>query len=109
MLAALVAPALLAAAPAPPAPTDFSGVWNYATMTPLERPREFAERETLTADVAAQYERQVAERQANTNNTAGCAAGWATRAAAGMAARLSSTRSTFRKRRASGAATSACI
>jgi hypothetical protein len=25
---------------------DLAGVWNYATMTPLER--EFAERETLT-------------------------------------------------------------
>lgn len=56
---------------AAPARPDLSGVWNYATMTPLERPSQFAERETLTAEEAARYERQTAERQANTNNTAG--------------------------------------
>jgi hypothetical protein len=62
----------LAAAAAPPSPMrDLSGIWNYATMTPLERPREFAERETLTAEEAARFERQTSERQANTNNTAG--------------------------------------
>jgi len=53
------------------APDTFAGVWNYATMTPLERPREFAEKETLAPDEAARYERQVIERQANTNATAG--------------------------------------
>ncbi|HEV3057943.1 MAG TPA: hypothetical protein VGY48_06830 [Vicinamibacterales bacterium] len=64
--------ALTLAAGQPPAvPTDFSGVWNYATMTPLERPREFAERETLTVEEAQRYERQTVERQATTNNTAG--------------------------------------
>ncbi len=61
---------LASAAPAIP-PRDFSGVWNYATMTPLERPREFAERETLSAEETARYERQTSERQASTNNTAG--------------------------------------
>jgi hypothetical protein len=50
---------------------DFSGVWNYATMTPLERPQQFAEREALTPEEADRYERQTIERQANTNNTAG--------------------------------------
>ncbi len=54
-----------------PSPRDFSGVWNYATMTPLERPAAFAERETLTPEEAARYERQTIERQENTNNTAG--------------------------------------
>jgi hypothetical protein len=63
--------ALLAAVQTPPSPTDFAGVWNYATMTPLERPREFAERETLTPEEAERYERQTIERQASTNNTAG--------------------------------------
>jgi hypothetical protein len=64
--------ALTLAAGQPPAmPADFSGVWNYATMTPLERPREFAERETLTVEEAQRYERQTTERQATTNNTAG--------------------------------------
>jgi hypothetical protein len=52
-------------------PRDLSGVWNYATMTPLERPREFAERETLTPEEADRFERQTTERQATTNNTAG--------------------------------------
>jgi hypothetical protein len=50
---------------------DLAGVWNYATMTPLERPREFAERETLTEAEALAYERQTVQRQATTNNTAG--------------------------------------
>ena len=40
-------------------------------MTPLERPREFGERETLTAEEAERFERQTTDRQANTNNTAG--------------------------------------
>jgi len=63
--------AFAAAQPGGPDGRDLSGVWNYATMTPLERPREFAERETLTAAEASQYERQTIDRQANTNNTAG--------------------------------------
>jgi hypothetical protein len=64
--------ALTLAAGQPPAvPVDLAGVWNYATMTPLERPREFAERETLTVEEAQRYERQTTERQATTNNTAG--------------------------------------
>src|SRR5262245_28907069 len=50
---------------------DFSGVWNYATMTPLERPRAFADKAVLTPEEAAAYERQTIERQATTNNTAG--------------------------------------
>jgi len=69
-MAALAAFAALLA-PAGVSPRDFSGVWNYATMTPLERPAAFAERETLTPEEAARYERQTIERQENTNNTAG--------------------------------------
>jgi hypothetical protein len=68
---AVVSVALISAAPAPDPSRDLSGIWNYATMTPLERPREFAERETLTAEEAERFERQTTERQANTNNTAG--------------------------------------
>ena len=52
-------------------PRDLSGVWNYATMTPLERPAQFADRETMTPEEAARYEQQVNQRQATTNNTAG--------------------------------------
>ena len=68
-IAALAALALAAAGR--PSPRDFSGVWNYATMTPLERPAPFAERETLTPEDAARYEQQTITRQENTNNTAG--------------------------------------
>jgi hypothetical protein len=50
---------------------DFQGIWNYATMTPLERPRDLAGKAVLTEDEAAAYERQVNERQAGGNNTAG--------------------------------------
>lgn len=50
---------------------DFSGLWNYATMTPLERPQAFASKDVLSEADAAAYERQTTERQAATNNTAG--------------------------------------
>ena len=42
---------------------DFQGIWNYATMTPLERPRDIAEKEAFTADEAAAYEQRTNERQ----------------------------------------------
>ena len=50
---------------------DIQGVWTYATMTPLERPRELAGKAVLTEAEAAEYERQVIARQSVTNNTAG--------------------------------------
>src|SRR5476649_994892 len=53
------------------APRDLDGIWNYATMTPLERPRDLAAKATLTPAEAAEYERQTIERQSATNNTAG--------------------------------------
>ena len=50
---------------------DFDGIWNYATMTPLERPAALAGKDVLTVEEAAAYERQIIERQGVTNNTAG--------------------------------------
>jgi hypothetical protein len=50
---------------------DFSGLWNYATMTPLERAQAFAGKDVLTEGEAAAYEKQTTDRQAATNNTAG--------------------------------------
>ena len=50
---------------------DLDGVWNYATMTPLERSAAFAGKDVLTAEEAAAFERQTIERQGVTNNTAG--------------------------------------
>ena len=37
---------------------DLQGVWDYRTMTPLERPRELAGKATLTAEEAAAYEQR---------------------------------------------------
>ena len=34
---------------------DIQGVWNYGTMTPLERPTEFGDKEVLTPEEAAAY------------------------------------------------------
>jgi len=50
---------------------DLQGVWNYATMTPLERQRDLAAKAVLTEQEAAEYERQILARQSVTNNTAG--------------------------------------
>jgi mono/diheme cytochrome c family protein len=38
---------------------DLEGVWSFATITPLERPAEFAEKPELTAEEAADYERRM--------------------------------------------------
>jgi len=37
---------------------DFQGVWAIATLTPLERPAEFAGKEFLTEQEAAEYEKR---------------------------------------------------
>ena len=50
---------------------DFDGVWNFGTMTPLERAAPFADKATLTEEEAAAFERQTIERRANNNATAG--------------------------------------
>jgi hypothetical protein len=54
-----------------PGAGELDGIWNYATMTPLERPRDLAARPVLTPAEAADYERQTIARQMATNNTAG--------------------------------------
>ncbi len=43
---------------------DLQGVWDFRTITPLERPAELADREFLTAEEAASLEQDVAERDA---------------------------------------------
>jgi hypothetical protein len=45
---------------------DFQGVWAMATLTPLERPPELADKEFLTEQEAAEYERRMRE-QVNTD------------------------------------------
>jgi hypothetical protein len=51
---------------------DFQGVWNYATLTPLERPANLGDKAVFTEEEAAAFERQYLQRQeANTTVTAG--------------------------------------
>ncbi len=51
---------------------DLQGVWNYGTMTPLERPPQWAGKEVLTLAEAEAFEKQTVERRAdNTSVTAG--------------------------------------
>ena len=40
---------------------DFQGVWDMATLTALERPAEFAGKEFLTEQEAAEFERRTLE------------------------------------------------
>src|SRR5262252_2250643 len=40
---------------------SFEGVWNYATMTPLERPREVADKAQLSEQEAAAYEKLIVD------------------------------------------------
>jgi hypothetical protein len=38
---------------------DISGVWNFSTLTPLDRPPRFAGKQFLTAEEAADFESQL--------------------------------------------------
>jgi hypothetical protein len=71
LIATAIATASLAIQAQRPAAGTLDGIWNYATMTPLERPRDLAGRATLTPAEAAEYEQQTIARQTATNNTAG--------------------------------------
>jgi hypothetical protein len=41
-----------------PRGADISGVWNYATLTPLERPGRFASKPFLIKEEAAAFEKK---------------------------------------------------
>jgi hypothetical protein len=43
-------------------PPDLEGIWNYSSLTPLERPAEFAGKEFLTPQEAVAFTKQVLER-----------------------------------------------
>ena len=64
VLAALsLGPAFVAGQRVQPDPHQaFEGMWNSATATPLERPRQFKDKPFFTAAEAAEWERQVALR-----------------------------------------------
>lgn len=42
---------------------DLQGVWDYRTITPLERPKELGNKAFFTAEEAARYEKQENQRQ----------------------------------------------
>ena len=42
---------------------DLSGVWNFSTATPMQRPEELSGRARLTAEEAAEYEAELAARR----------------------------------------------
>jgi len=42
---------------------DLQGIWDFRSATPLQRPPQFAGREFMTAEEAAEYERRAAERE----------------------------------------------
>ena len=52
----------LLAAPLLFAQADLQGIWSNATITPLERPVDLADKQTLTAEEAAAYEKQMVDR-----------------------------------------------
>ncbi len=50
---------------------DLQGVWDYRTVTPMERPEALEDREFLTAEEAAELEQQAVERQVDRPPRAG--------------------------------------
>ena len=59
---ALAAAPLLGQTRAADGHPDLQGVWNFATLTPLERPGQFAGKAVLTDEEAATYEKEALER-----------------------------------------------
>ena len=61
---AVSAPAAAGQGAAPPrtpdGQPDLQGVWNFSTITPLERPEEQADKAFLTAEEAAEIEQETA-------------------------------------------------
>jgi hypothetical protein len=49
---------------------DLQGVWDFRTLTPLERPRELGDKTVLTAEEAAAFEREQIARQDKDNRSA---------------------------------------
>ena len=49
---------------------DLQGIWDFRTITPLERPEELGDKAFLTAEEAAALEREVVERNIRLDNRA---------------------------------------
>ena len=61
--AAKAAPDRPYAAKTPWGDPDLQGVWDYKTITPLERPANFGDRQTLTDEEVARLESNAAKRR----------------------------------------------
>jgi hypothetical protein len=64
-LVVLTAPPSLRAQRARATHPDFQGIWNGATLTPLQRPVEFRDKQTFTPEEAAEFVRTREERLRN--------------------------------------------
>ena len=53
---------------------DLQGVWDYRTATPMERPRNYGDREFLTDEEAASYEQQFSQRLDDSRRSPGTVA-----------------------------------
>src|SRR5258706_14544718 len=42
---------------------DLQGIWNYATLTPVERPANFANKAVLTEEESIAYQQQYVQRR----------------------------------------------
>ncbi len=66
----LASPALGQSTTTPWGDPSLQGIWDFRTITPMERPEELADQEFLTAEEAANLEREVVERNDNLDNRA---------------------------------------
>jgi len=55
-------PAATAPLRTPDGQPDLEGIWSYANLTPMERPREFGNRASITAEEAAEFEKRAKQR-----------------------------------------------
>ena len=53
---------------------DLQGIWNFSSLTPLERPGQFAGKDVLTEEELAEFEKQAVERNDADRRTPGTAA-----------------------------------
>lgn len=67
VLALLSSPVAALAQPAytPSGEPDLQGIWDYRTMTPLQRPRDLADKDVFTAEEAAAYEQAQTDSRAD--------------------------------------------
>ena len=48
---------------------DLQGVWDFRSLTPMERPEELADTETFTAEQAAEFAEETIRRRSRDNDT----------------------------------------